>query len=465
MVSLVFVPIAFACWLKYKYRQINFLFILLFAVGITQGLCENIAFFALGEPGLSWGLFKGAVIAVALVGTIINPETFKRPLSRSFLVWSAIYGFLLIALIGHVFEAINNGQTINSINVFQNFGAINMLMVYIVFFNYNEKLVDVVIEMISRTGMVVSVIAIFQWIAFRYYEIDTRLLMAAKDFGSIYSDDGEALRVFSVFSTHYGLSAFLTLVTILHFSRWLFNRQSVSAWPLLLFVVAHTLTFNLTGIFLTASGCGFALLLLLRRKTFRLSVSRLATLILASGFVVIIIMFNETFSTRLAGVVDYSATSSGAGYSLYERMIFLRNAFGLLLANPFGIGLSLTDVSLSDYNDLGYVRIGLPDVAISADAYFVWLILQIGIALGIGMLLLYCVPLGRGIALAKATDANLGFHGAAFSSIIFVILLGALSNSSVLTYPPSNILFWCAVGALFAMRSVHSSKESIPMIT
>ncbi len=454
--SLILIPIATGLWLKYKFREINLILIALISIGITQGLCGNIAFIS-GIVDFNWGAIKGLLLVILFIVTMGRFKNLKLKLPISFVAWSIIFALLYLVVLGHIFEAINNGSAINAFNVLQNFALVNMLMVFVAFFGYEEKQAVSVVDSLIYLGKPISLFAIFQWVAFKYYEIDVSLMMAAKGFGSMNSDDGEALRVFSTFDTHYGLSAFLTLITVLYVSRSFYKPEKFSFGMLGLFVIAHSLTFNLTGLFLTVSGCVFSVVLYKQKNKLRLSKPIISRIIVFSLIVFSLALLNPTFKQRILGIADYSETSSGAGNSLYLRNVFIRNALDILASNPNGVGLSLTDTSTENYEDLGYVRTGVINRPISADSWFLWLTLQIGLFFIVILALIYLTPFTVGLLSFKTIVPSLQWQACACTSAVLVVLLGLISNSPILNYPPSNIFIWWLVGTLFAIIRIKQS--------
>lgn len=458
--ALLLIPIATALWLKFKYRETNLVLIALISVGVMQGLCSNIAY-NMGIDDLNWGQLKGALLIILFALVVLKIQNLDKKLPALFLIWSLIYLLFSLVIMLHILEAKDDNQTINTFNVVQNFPIINMLMVFISFFSYQKKVAAQVVDLIIELGKPISIIAILQWIIYKYFEIDTSLMMAARQFGTLNADDGAAIRVFSVFYTHYGLSAYLTLVTVLYVSRSLFKPAEFSVPSLGLFVVAHLLTFNLTGLVLTIGGCLFSMYIFMQNNNRLLLSKRTLIRVGAFGaFGVLLILLNPTLQQRITGIADYSDTSSGAGNSLYQRNIFIGNAIDVLSTSPNGLGLSLTDTSMDNYVDQGFARSGVINQQISADAWFLWLVLQIGLLYGGLMLLIYVVPLLRGLLALSTTEPAYQWQICAFTSILFVILLGALSNSTILNYPPSNIILWWSVGALFAIPKVRQTENS-----
>jgi len=450
---LAVIPILMSILLKYKYKQINYIFILLISIGVMQGLCENIAFVT-GANGVKWGPIKALIIIALFLIVTLNKSSLKTRLSNSFLLWSASVTSLYLIIAWHVFEAINNGQSINVFNVIQNYSLLNMIMALVVFFSYKEHITNLVVEMLVDIGKYVSIFAILQWILFKYYENNLLVAIASRGFGRLNAGEGGGIRVFSVFANHYGLSSFLTIITVLYVTRALYLSQNLKFMTLLLLVVAHVLTFNLTGIFLTFVGCFISYLINIYscKKSVNYLIKTIKIASFVTCIVLIILMSFSDFRQRLYGITDYSEVSSGAGNSLFVRNQFIHNGINLFVSNLNGVGLSLTDTSQNTYDDLGFVRTGIVD-NFSADAWFLWLIVQIGIFPGLLLLFVYIHPFLIGLLNLKTNSISAKWQICAFLSLLFIILLGSISNSEILNYPPSNILNWCAIGAIFAIAS------------
>lgn len=453
--SLIAIPFLLSFFLKYKYRQISYIFILLISIGVMQGLCENIALIT-GVDNIQWGTIKALLIVSMFLLLLFDKSNFKKKLPFCLLVWSACFVCFSLIITWHVFEATNNNYSINVFNVIQNFSLLNMLMVYVVFFSYKEKLVNPVVDMLIAIGKIVSVFAILQWIAFKYFVNSILLaIVELRGFNRLDGDDGGGIRVFSFFSTHYGLSAFLIIITVLYVARSLFCNRGINYFTLLLLIVAHILTFNLTGILLTFCGCIFTYFIYI--YSCRRSFNYIFKTMKMAALVIVIVVFTLTlisdFRQRIYGISNQTETSSGAGYSLYLRNQFIHTEFNLLAANPLGIGLSLTDIAKENSIDLGYVRTGIINDVFSSDAWFLWLIVQVGLLSGLILLSIYIIPLVIGLLNFKSRTMSERWQICAFSSLLLVIFVGCMSNSPILTYPPSNILIWCAVGAIFAIAS------------
>jgi len=344
----------------------------------------------------------------------------------------------------------------------QNYSLLNMLMVYVAYFKFKDHLADTVMNMLTDIGIFVSIIAIFQWLIFKIYENSILLTLASRAFGRLDEDSGGGIRVFSVFISHYGLSAFLCIVTILYATRSLYGSCKPNYFTIFLFAFAQLVTFNLTSIFLTFIGCLISYLS--HMYSFNMSFKYLYKTLKRSFF--LLILFSSTFlifkdfRTRISGIVNYSETSTGAGNSLYLRNQFIINQLQLLSSNLNGIGLSLTDTSKDSYSDNGYVRTGITADFFTADAWFLWLIVQIGLFFGLLLLYVFFSPLFIAIFLLISRTRSNTWPVCASMSLLFIVLLGCMSNSSILNYPPSNVIIWCTVGVIFANVSRNKVELS-----
>lgn len=449
-------PFLLSFYLKYHYRKIGYLFVLLVSIGVTQGICEHVAMIT-GSDGVQWGAIKVLVILGMFCSTIANVHNMKRMLANRLLIWTSLFVLLCLAIAWHVVSAVSAGNAINVFNVLQNFSLLNMLMVYVAYFAYRSEYANSIVDMLVFLGRLTSYVAVAQWLLFKYFENNVVVMEIAKNFGRLNADDGEKIRIFSVFQNSYGLSAFLMLVTVLYFNKLLAEKRNINNLTLYLFVSAHALTYNLTGMGLTFLGCLFAYVMQMSSGVLAVKYAgKVAIRLAAAIFVVSLLLFSfGEFRQRITGIFDYSETSSGAGNSLYLRNKFIHTGLDTLAENITGIGLTLTDTSKPGYEDQGYVRSGIID-DFSADAYFLWLFVQVGLFWGVLLVAIYIYPFVSGVRVGKIAVGAEKWQCCAVASLLFVVLAGSMSNSMILTYPPANILIWCAVGAVFAMPTKQS---------
>jgi hypothetical protein len=90
----------------------------------------------------------------------------------------------------------------------------------------------------------------------------------------------------------------------------------------------------------------------------------------------------------------------------------------------------------------------------SGDAWFLWLVVQLGLLFGILYLLLFLIPIVYGWKMKNRIQDNslrIVFNG--ILALLIVTFIGGISNSPVLVFPPTNLFFWAAVGLLFKIPS------------
>jgi hypothetical protein len=443
--SLIFIPLCFFVWMALKFKGINLIFLGLICIGVTQGLCSNIAYFMVIED-LSWGLIKSALLAVLFLLSLLYIYKNNNLLPTSFMVWLSIYIFFSIFILFLIFE-VNDINDINIANVLQNFSLINMFIVIFTLFISNEKVDTLIIDFLIFLGKFISVISIFQWIFFTYYNVDVNDFLASKSFNILY--DG-VLRASGPFYNHYGLSAFLSIIIILYITKSIYYKKYFSYFTFILFVTAILLTFNLTGILLACIGCIFSIIMCIKYDEIKITPFNIFKLILIFLISILIFIITPGIKDRIFSVLDYSESTVGAGNSLNIRNIYIKNSIDILIDSPNGIGLSLTDTSRDEYEDMGYVRSGSLKDPISADAWFLWLAVQIGIFFSFILFLLYAIPFFYGFQISRKISNHLQWKIIAFTSTLFIILVGSFSNSAILNYPPSNIIIWWEVGVILS---------------
>ena len=443
--SLIFIPLSFFMWMAWKFRGINLIFLGLICIGVTQGLCSNIAYF-MGIEDLRWGLIKSALLAVLFLMSLLYFCKNNNFLPTSFIVWLLIYIFFSIFVLFLVFE-VNDINDINIANVLQNFSLINMLIVIFTLFSSNEKVDALIIDLLIFLGKFISVISIFQWVFFTYFSINVNDVLASKSFNILY--DG-ILRASGTFYNHYGLSAFLSIIIILYITKSIYYKKYFSYSTFILFVTAISLTFNLTGVLLACIGCFFSIIMCIKYDKIIISPINIFKLLSIFLILIVISVVTPGIKDRIFSILDYSESTVGAGNSLNIRNAYIKNSIDILVDSPNGIGLSLTDTSKDQYEDMGYVRSGSLKYDISADAWFLWLAVQIGIFFSFILFLLYVIPFFYGFQIARKISNDLQWKIIAFTSTLFIILVGSFSNSAILNYPPSNIIIWWEVGVILS---------------
>lgn len=443
--NLILIPFACFIWLRLKFKGINPVFIGLICIGITQGLCSNLAYLMMLED-FGWGIVKSVLIGILFLISLIYIFKNKKSLPTVFKFWISVYIFFVMFIVLLIIEA-KNIEDINVANVLQNFSLVNMLVVIFALFNASERIENLTIDLLILLGKVVSVIAIIQWILFTYYSVNVNDVLASKSFNILY--DG-ILRASGTFYNHYGLSAFLSVVIILYVTKSIYHKKYFSYYTFILFNTAILITFNLTALLLTIIGCIFSGCIYIRRNSIRLSLIGIVNLFIFIFIFILILIITPGIKDRILSTLDYSESTVGAGNSLYIRNEYIKNGLDILMDSPNGIGLSLTDTSKEEYEDMGYVRSGFMKYDISADAWFLWLAVQIGIFFSFILSLLYAIPFFYGIKISQKIPSHLQWRLTAFTSTLFIILIGSFSNSAILNYPPSNIIIWWEVGVILS---------------
>jgi hypothetical protein len=166
---------------------------------------------------------------------------------------------------------------------------------------------------------------------------------------------------------------------------------------------------------------------------------------------------------RFVGLFDVRPGASSAGGSLAYRLIAYSSGLKAISEYPLGFGLFLRPLSSTTSDIYGeFARVNdyfeTRGLFFSGDNWFQWLMVQIGVPGFSIYACLFLVPIIWGMKYRKRIrDDHLRHLMNGLLALIIAAFVGGVSNSPLLTFPPSNLLIWAAVGIL--MRAPDWDKK------
>jgi hypothetical protein len=158
---------------------------------------------------------------------------------------------------------------------------------------------------------------------------------------------------------------------------------------------------------------------------------------------------------RVTGIFD---VHQATGSSLYYRQQGLAAGVQAVIDYPFGFGLLLNSFNDPIPGLTGYARVTgyfeEHNAFFSADTWFPWLMVQIGV-LGFSLYaaLLFLPVLWGWRQSPKIRDPGLRVLMNGVTALMAGVFVAGVSNSPLLIFVPSNLLIWAAVGALIKTPS------------
>jgi O-antigen ligase len=117
-----------------------------------------------------------------------------------------------------------------------------------------------------------------------------------------------------------------------------------------------------------------------------------------------------------------------------------------------GWGLALKQINKADSELNGFSRgdyFAQNNIGFSADAWFLWLIVQFGIPGFLLYIATLVVPLSSGYrTLRRTADSQEKRLNAGLVAYFVTVIVGGISNSPTLVYSPSNLILWACAGLL-----------------
>jgi hypothetical protein len=473
--SLAFLFVLFVVWIIKTNRVFQAIFLLLFIVGFFQGFIDKLKIiFPFLPPNTLWGPLKYFLMSLLLLKYIskIFVEN-KTSLNSGMRLWLGIWLLNLVVFSFLIAEAIITEPRYRPIGAIQTFGIGNMLLCIMVYFDSNQRQVFSALKIFVWFGVLAALFGILQRLlgppfltalGFDLFDSNAFAFLGSANMETNHLDVEKGFRAFSFFASHHAFSAFLILSTLSLQILRLQNKITSGLYFLILsiFLGGFIVTFNLTNliscilILIIAAILQYAKKLKSLFKVFlRKSVLRnIVILILVSACTII---FIEPLRDRVAGIFEVSENNAGAGGSMYHRLEFISSGLNALSEHPLGLGLNLQQISDSKSILSGFARhnfIAENNLPFSADSWFLWLLVQLGLPLGILYFLLFIIPLIVGWKsrnIIKNKNLEIISHG--ILALLFVTFLGGISNSPILVFPPCNLFVWAAVGLLLKIPS------------
>jgi hypothetical protein len=466
----------FVLWKKEK--DFEFVFILLYVIGLFQGIIDKVVAISSVLPTSTiWGPLKYSLLLLMIGGTSLRLIRKKRfIINTGMKIWIGVFVLTWGMFAALMIEARSAEPRFLPTNTLQNYGIVNMLMCVIVYLNVKQTHINTFLKILTWSGIVAALVGVVQIILGPVRLVSMGInVLDANSFASLAADDvGEGfvnlLRTFSFFASHHGFSAFLIIaimgLQVLRFSRNVTKRSSVIGMTIMWIGMATT--FNLTNIlfctmtlmlfvYLHYTNATLALQRIFLRKTFW------KTILLILVILPIVLATVEPVRKRVFGAFDFREGAQSAGGSLYLRHIYISNGIQALMNHPLGLGLNLSVINNSKYDMKGYSRgdyFSEQNLGFSADCWFLWLFVQLGVFGFLLYILCFLIPIIWGWSqrekIANAESMIL-FYGL-LSLLVFTIIAG-ISNSPTLVYSPSNLLIWAAAGLLMKVPSWQTNNS------
>lgn len=452
-------------------RDFEYCLLGLFFIGYFQGYASKLLNDSL--PQSIWGLLKYALLAFMVIGYVaklfqgqpIKMHWTMRLWLGTWLTFWVITDFLML-------EAYFVDSRYRPIGTIQQLGIVNMVLALLIYLRARPVHIDKWFRIIIGAGILAAIFGIVQRILgparLSLFGISQDALLASLAFLPInnpetgFLDIRSGLRAFSFFDTHHAFSGFLVLSILALQMQWLCRRiKPLYYWSSMFILWAGmAVTFNLTNI-LT---CGLALFIfsVLQRggrlgAIFRLAKSRRFLQITVSiafiGFLAIAAY--APLRNRVVGIFDIRQGAAGAGGSLAYRLEGLTSGLQAMLDYPFGFGLFLNATySIQSNTELNrYARVNgyfaERGIFFSGDNWFQWLMVQVGLPAFLLYALLFLIPIFWGWRWRnRILDHDWRIILQGLLALVITVFIAGVSNSPILAFPPTNLLFWGIVGLL-----------------
>jgi len=465
-------------------HDFEFLFLIIFTIGLFQGLASKLTVNYL--PQSVWGISKYGLMILIVFGYILRVGQGKPlVINRAMLIWMVFWGFNWIYIVILMVDASQQSPYYSPLATIQQFGLGNMLLAVIFFLVVRPNQVEWWLKLLIWAGILSALFGIIQRLLgperLSNFGLSYDTLLASMAFLSAnnpetnFLDLTHGFRAFSFFDTHHAFSAFLILSTIALQIRWLQGHVRKGRYLLIMAILwaGFAVTFNLTNM-LT---CMLALLILsvLKRGERVSSFIRALssrhlwrTAIKVSFLSLFLIIAIAPLRNRFIGIFNVYKGASGAGGSLAYRLEGFTSGLRAMIDYPFGFGLYLNSTGdLATRPDLNrYARVNNyfeeRNIFFSGDNWFQWLMVQIGLP---GFLIfagMFLIPIAWGLKWRyriKHPGLSTTLYGSL--ALIIAVFIAGVSNSPVLTFPPSNLLFWSMVGILLKIPSWDNEKERL----
>lgn len=464
-----------AAWIIRTKRDFQVIFLLLLMIGYFQGFSDKLkVVFPFLPPNTLWGPLKYSLMTLLLLKYFLKILIEKKTsLHSGMRIWLGVWTLNFVAFLFLIGEAMIAEPKYKAIGAIQTFGIGNMLLCIIVYFGSNQRQISSALKLFVWLGVFAALFGIVQRllgplalsaIGFDLYDSTSYAFLSSTNVETRHLDIEKGFRAFSFFASHHAFSAFLILSTLSLQILRLQNKIASGLYFLIssIFLAGFIVTFNLTNLF----SCVLILIFeasfqyaknlkgffkgFLRKSVLRNILVLLALSTCAIGFI-------DPLRDRVAGIFDVSQYNAGAGGSLYSRLNFVSSGLIALSEHPMGLGLRLQQISDSKDILSGYARNNYfeeNNLPFSADSWFLFLLVQLGLPFGILYFLLFLVPIIVGWRTKNTIqnkDLRIIFHG--LLALLIVVFLGGVSNSPILVFPPSNLFIWAAVGILLKIPS------------
>lgn len=464
---------AFGLWLLLlrSGRDFGVLFLVLVLIGYFQGYIDRVTSERL--PQSVWGLAKYALIGLIIAGFAMRVVQGRRvAATQAFAAWIGLWLANTTILAALILEAMRVSAYYSPVGTIQEFGVGNMLLAALVYFLARPEQVYRCSRLLVGMGAVAAAFGVIQRLLgparLAIFGLSTDAVLASRSFLNAdnpqtgFLDLQNGFRAFSFFDTQFAFSAFLVIAIIALQTLRLRGRVRVRPYLLLMSILwaGLSVTFNLTN-FLTCL-LALSLLSLLQRGVrsksfFAVLFNRRFWQATAGAAVVVflVVLAIPSLRDRVSGVFDVRQGSATAGGSLAYRLEGATSGIQAIADYPLGFGLFLNGTGMPSNPELDrYARINdyfsSHGVFFSGDNWFQWLMVQTGLPTFVLYVALFLVPILWGLYWRNRiqnNDLRLLLQGSL--ALVIATFVAGVSNSPILTFPPSNLLFWAVVGALF----------------
>ena len=476
------------CWLLLlrSGRDFNVLLLCLLLIGYFQGYVDKV----IGDqlPGMIWGLAKYGIIALMCTGLLLR--LMQRPAARIapvMKIWIAVWGMVCLCIAMLMVEAKLVEPLYSPISTVQSFGIGNMVLAILVYFEARSKDLHRWLWIVLWLGVVAALFGMVQRLLgpnnLSHLGISMDVLLSPESMAFLGADTPETghrnleagFRAFSFFDTHHAFSAFLVLsILALQVLR---SERSVDVrfyWVGMSMLFAGlAVTFNLTNILSAFIALGFVSFL--QRGGSLGAIRRILrsgrvwqTVVVVLLGLMLLFVSSTTFRERISGAFEVRKGASGAGGSLAYRLEGFVGGLEAALDYPLGFGLFLNSTQNWTSPNLNrYVRINgyfqEKNIFFSGDNWFQWLMIQVGLPVFFLYALLFVIPLISGWHWRNQMRKGI-FRSTLYSclALTFIVFVGGISNSPILTFPPSNVIFWAAVGLLVKLPVWNAEYSRVP---
>jgi hypothetical protein len=464
-------------------RDFNVLLLGLLLIGYFQGYVDKVTGGAL--PGMIWGVSKYAILGLMLIGLVLRLA--QKPVvnvSAAMRLWILVWAAFCLCLVGLMVEAKLVEPLYNPIASVQSFGIGNMVLAIILYFEARERYLPTWLRVLTWLGIFAALFGIVQRLLGpsrlslvgipQSVLIRSMAFLGANTAETGYLDLETGLRAFSFFDTHHAFSAFLVLaiLSLLVLNSRRLVRRSTFRFGMVVLGFGLVVTFNLTNILSTI--LVLVVFVFLQRGGRLSTVGRIlkskrtwqAVIVTAVG-IALVVAVSATVRNRILGAFDVRQGSSGAGGSLAYRLEGFVSGAQAMVDYPLGFGLFLSATgSIEAGSPLSrYARINgyfaERQVFFSGDNWFQWLSVQVGLPLFLLYLLLFILPITAGWLWRNRHPPGLlrsTLHGCL--ALTLVVFVGGISNSPILAFPPSNLLFWGAVGLMMRLATKNGNAPA-----